>query len=128
MCHLGGVVSPLWASISPAGQRRVVRGVRPPPTCAVTPGAPALLAWSPFPIGHGVSVTQGAGPAARRRGAEGGCQLFRPAAAGARLPAQLLYSWEVLAAGAASPTAQAPELLHYFIKVHYAGEETSHKT
>lgn len=61
--------------------------VRPPPSRAVMPGAPALLARSPFPIGRGVSVTQGAGPAAGRRGAEGGCQAFRPTAAGAGLPA-----------------------------------------
>lgn len=38
------------------------------------------------------------------------------------------YSWEVLAGEAASPTAQAPGLFHYFIKVHYAGKETSNKT
>lgn len=39
----------------------------------------------------------------------------------------LLYSGEVLAGEAASPTAQAPGLFHYFIKVHYAGAETSNK-
>ena len=49
-----------------------------------------------------------------------------PPEPGAQL--ELLYSWEVLAGEAASPTAEAPGLFHYFIKVHYAGEETSNKT
>lgn len=65
---------------------------------------------------------------ARRRGVEGGVQVFCPTAAGAGRPLGLLYLWEVLAGEAASPTAQAPGLFHYYIKVHYAGEETYNKT
>lgn len=73
-------------------------------------------------------MTQGAGQQPGGGERRAGCQVFRPAATGAGRPAQLLYSWEVLAAEAASPAAQAPGLFHYFIKVHYAREETSNKT
>lgn len=59
---------------------------------------------------------------------ESGVPAFPPCCHRSGAQLGLLYSWEVLAGEAASPTAQAPGLLHYFIKVHYAGEETSNKT
>lgn len=57
-----------------------------------------------------------------------GARFSAPVPLQPRASLGLLYSWEVFAGAAASPTAQAPGLLHYFIKVHYAGEETSNKT
>lgn len=96
------------------------------PSCTVTP-EPQLSGLCPISSWPWHSCDSGAGPA--REGVAGaGCQVFSPAAAGAGLPARLLSSREVLAAEPASPTAQAPGLFHYFIKVHYAGEGTGNKT
>ena len=85
----------------------------------------------PFPISNWPwhFCDSGGRPGSQGVGSEGwgaGFSAPLPLEPGTQL--ELLYSWEVLAGEAARLTAQAPRLFHYFIKVHYAGEETSNKT
>lgn len=98
---------------------------------SVSPRAPGLFPISNWPwhfcdSGCRPSSCGGGGSSGGSRGRGAGLSIPLPLEPGTQL--ELLYSWEVLAGEAARLTAQAPELFHYSIKVHYAGEETSNKT